>query len=80
MTQNFITLELPQKLKGKKEEMIFLCILKKFSLLEDYHFLMFPNSLLSKFIGHKDNVKCVDFVGIQGNYIVSGSRFFLFLN
>lgn len=43
--------------------------------MEDYRCSLLPNSLKNNFIGHKDNVKCVTFVGEQGSFIASGSRY-----
>jgi len=43
------------------------------TLYEDYNGYVLPNCLKNTFVGHKDNVKCVDFVGVEGNYLVSGS-------
>lgn len=43
--------------------------------MEDYRCSLLPNSLKNNFIGHKDNVKCVSFVGEQGSFIASGSRY-----
>eukprot|EP01117_Protostelium_nocturnum_P019685 TRINITY_DN859_c0_g1_i1.p1 TRINITY_DN859_c0_g1~~TRINITY_DN859_c0_g1_i1.p1 ORF type:complete len:491 (-),score=81.12 TRINITY_DN859_c0_g1_i1:1125-2597(-) len=43
------------------------------TLLTNYQGFVLPNNLRTNFIGHKDNVKCVSFVGIDGNCIISGS-------
>eukprot|EP00698_Gefionella_okellyi_P005108 TRINITY_DN14689_c0_g1_i1.p1 TRINITY_DN14689_c0_g1~~TRINITY_DN14689_c0_g1_i1.p1 ORF type:complete len:564 (-),score=73.00 TRINITY_DN14689_c0_g1_i1:15-1637(-) len=43
------------------------------SLLEDYSPFVLPNASRMVLRGHRDNVKCVDFVGDDGRFIVSGS-------
>ncbi|KAG2386564.1 hypothetical protein C9374_002308 [Naegleria lovaniensis] len=43
------------------------------SLLFDYETLIIPNSLYNTFKGHKENVKCVEFIGKQGLYLASCS-------
>ncbi|KAI8586600.1 WD40-repeat-containing domain protein [Geranomyces variabilis] len=43
------------------------------TLLEDYQSLIIPNAVRSGFIGHKGNVKCVEFVGEEGLSILTGS-------
>ncbi|KAL2915354.1 hypothetical protein HK105_205219 [Polyrhizophydium stewartii] len=42
-------------------------------LLQDYASLVLPNSVKSVFVGHTNNVKCVEFVGEDGMFIMSGS-------
>ena len=44
-------------------------------LLQDYTSLIIPNAVRATLIGHKGNVKCVEFVGEAGREIVSGSRY-----
>ncbi|KAJ3292410.1 hypothetical protein HDU76_007166, partial [Blyttiomyces sp. JEL0837] len=43
------------------------------TLLQDYQSLIIPNAVRHSFVGHRGNVKCVDFVGDLGQYIISGS-------
>ncbi|KAH6564094.1 hypothetical protein BSLG_004959 [Batrachochytrium salamandrivorans] len=43
------------------------------SLLEDYSSLVVPNTIKNVFTGHTSNIKCVEFVGEDGKYLVSGS-------
>ncbi len=44
------------------------------SLFEDFKGINVPNSRKVTFVGHKDNVKCIEFVGHEdGRYIASGS-------
>ncbi|RIB15535.1 WD40-repeat-containing domain protein [Gigaspora rosea] len=43
------------------------------TLLHDYSSFVIPNALRSTFVGHKGNVKCVEFIGEEGREIVSGS-------
>ncbi|ORY96519.1 WD40-repeat-containing domain protein [Syncephalastrum racemosum] len=43
------------------------------SLLEDYSSFVIPNSLAANLCGHRNNVKCVEFLGEEGREIVSGS-------
>eukprot|EP01027_Heterolobosea_sp_BB2_P009061 GEZU01013406.1.p1 GENE.GEZU01013406.1~~GEZU01013406.1.p1 ORF type:complete len:568 (+),score=81.26 GEZU01013406.1:190-1893(+) len=43
------------------------------TLLTDYSCYVVPNALHKTFKGHKENVKCVTFVGDSGNFIASGS-------
>ena len=43
------------------------------TLLHDYTPTVVPNASKSVFTGHKGNVKCVEFVGDDGRFIVSGS-------
>ncbi|KAJ3217881.1 hypothetical protein HK099_005307 [Clydaea vesicula] len=43
------------------------------SILEDYVSLIIPNKLRHTFYGHQGNVKCVGFVGDDGNMLMSGS-------
>lgn len=43
------------------------------SLLADYACYVLPNSPKTTLGGHKGNVKCVEFVGEEGNLIASGS-------
>jgi hypothetical protein len=44
------------------------------SLLQDYTSFVIPNSDGLIFQGHLDPVKCLSFVGDEGQFIVSGSR------
>mmetsp|Transcript_6953 Transcript_6953/g.9033 ORF Transcript_6953/g.9033 Transcript_6953/m.9033 type:complete len:1004 (+) Transcript_6953:244-3255(+) len=43
------------------------------TLLEDYKNVKMPNKMYSSYIGHTHNVKCVEFVGDEGNLLASGS-------
>mmetsp|Transcript_16887 Transcript_16887/g.43093 ORF Transcript_16887/g.43093 Transcript_16887/m.43093 type:complete len:544 (+) Transcript_16887:126-1757(+) len=43
------------------------------TLLDDYHCLVLPNTVHRMFTGHSDSVKAVEFVGLEGLHIVSGS-------
>ncbi|OLY82724.1 WD repeat-containing protein 5B [Smittium mucronatum] len=43
------------------------------TLLQDYEPPVLPNKIRSSFVGHKANVKCVTFIGEDGDYIASGS-------
>ena len=43
-------------------------------LLEDYSPFVIPNEQHHVMEGHLGNVKCVEFLGDQGNRLVSGSR------
>lgn len=43
------------------------------TLLQDYHCLVIPNALRTMMRGHRQNVKCADFVGSEGHIIASGS-------
>lgn len=43
------------------------------SLVRDYHSFIVPNVTQATLTGHSANVKCVDFVGDDGNLLVSGS-------
>ena len=43
------------------------------SLLSDYACYVLPNAPKTLLGGHKGNVKCVEFVGEEGNLIASGS-------
>ncbi|KAI0563762.1 Translation initiation factor SUI1 [Gracilaria domingensis] len=43
------------------------------TLLEDYESVVIPNKLQRAFVGHSGNVKCVTFVGEEGDTIASGS-------
>eukprot|EP00178_Gracilaria_changii_P010664 TRINITY_DN309_c0_g1_i1.p1 TRINITY_DN309_c0_g1~~TRINITY_DN309_c0_g1_i1.p1 ORF type:complete len:600 (+),score=94.93 TRINITY_DN309_c0_g1_i1:58-1800(+) len=43
------------------------------TLLEDYESVVVPNRLQRAFVGHTENVKCVTFVGEEGDTIASGS-------
>lgn len=52
-------------------------ILIFFRLLKDYSCMVVPNTLKDTFVGHTDNVKCVNFIGEEGECIVSGSRYSL---
>jgi COMPASS component SWD3 len=45
------------------------------TLLSDYSCLIVPNAIKSIFSGHTGNVKCVEFLGNDGKYLVSGSRY-----
>lgn len=44
------------------------------TLLEDYHAFLIPNVERKSFVGHTGNVKCIEFVGLSGRYLASGSR------
>lgn len=44
------------------------------SLLKDYEMVTVPTKCKRQFKGHKDNVKCVAFVGDNHDFIASGSR------
>lgn len=48
---------------------------KILTLLQDYTSLVIPNQVRHTFEGHTGNVKCADFVGDEGLYIISGSRY-----
>ncbi|KAJ3298013.1 hypothetical protein HK104_011237 [Borealophlyctis nickersoniae] len=43
------------------------------TLLQDYTSLIIPNAVHHTFSGHKGNVKCCEFVGEEGKWLVSGS-------
>ncbi|ORX53227.1 WD40 repeat-like protein [Hesseltinella vesiculosa] len=43
------------------------------SLLEDYTSFVIPNACNKTLIGHQGNVKCVQYLGIEGSTLVSGS-------
>ncbi|KAI9014672.1 WD40-repeat-containing domain protein [Gaertneriomyces semiglobifer] len=43
------------------------------TLLADYHSLTIPNGVRNTLAGHKDNVKCIAFIGDDGLSIISGS-------
>ena len=43
-------------------------------LLEDYSPFVIPNAQHREFTGHTGNVKCVEFLGEQGDRLASGSR------
>ncbi|CAG8446282.1 13569_t:CDS:10 [Acaulospora morrowiae] len=43
------------------------------TLLQDYSSFVIPNATHATLIGHRGNVKCVDFIGEEGREIVSGS-------
>lgn len=43
------------------------------SLLRDYECFVLPNALAHDYHGHASNVKCVDFLGQDGDCLVSGS-------
>ena len=45
------------------------------TLLEDYSSTIIPNCESSTFNGHTSNVKCCEFVGEQGQWLLSGSRY-----
>ena len=45
------------------------------TILHDYSATVIPNKELKNFVGHKGNVKCVEFVGEKGDYMISGSRY-----
>lgn len=49
-------------------------IVKSSSLLSDYSSFVIPNAMCKTFRGHRNNVKCLTFAGINDKYIVSGSR------
>ena len=42
------------------------------SLLDDYRCFTLPNEVHTTYTGHTDSVKCVTFVGENGDYIASG--------
>eukprot|EP00124_Ichthyophonus_hoferi_P004443 Ihof_evm2s489 gene=Ihof_evmTU2s489 len=43
------------------------------TLLRDFSSFVIPNAPKAYLTGHRANVKCVEFVGSEGNYVVSGS-------
>jgi len=43
------------------------------TLLEDYKSFVLPNQTMHTLVGHQGNVKCVQFMGEEGNYIATGS-------
>jgi len=43
------------------------------TLLQDYTSFVIPNAVRATLIGHRGNVKCVEFIGEEGREIVSGS-------
>ena len=43
------------------------------TLLHDYKSFVLPNKTMHTLIGHKGNVKCVQFVGSQGHFVATGS-------
>ncbi|KAI8874699.1 WD40 repeat-like protein, partial [Backusella circina FSU 941] len=43
------------------------------SLLDDYTSFVIPNAVGATLTGHQGNVKCVEFIGIEGKRIASGS-------
>lgn len=43
------------------------------TLMEDYTCFLLPNANKTTFRGHRENVKCVDFVGEDGTMLISGS-------
>ncbi|KAG9296188.1 hypothetical protein G9A89_014780 [Geosiphon pyriformis] len=43
------------------------------TLLQDYTSFIIPNAIRATLVGHRGNVKCVEFVGQEGREIVSGS-------
>ncbi|PVU87218.1 hypothetical protein BB561_006430 [Smittium simulii] len=43
------------------------------TLLQDYQPVVIPNKIKLDFLGHKSNVKCLAFVGTNGDYVASGS-------
>eukprot|EP00122_Pirum_gemmata_P007589 Pgem_evm1s6968 len=43
------------------------------SIIDDFEPLVIPNTCKFNLTGHSENVKCVDFVGEEGRYLVSGS-------
>ncbi|KAI8063567.1 WD40-repeat-containing domain protein [Gongronella butleri] len=43
------------------------------SLLEDYTTFVIPNAVGETLIGHHGNVKCVEYLGVEGRTLVSGS-------
>jgi len=49
-------------------------VLRAHRLLEDYSPFVIPNEQHHVMEGHLGNVKCVEFLGDQGNRLVSGSR------
>ncbi len=42
------------------------------TLLDDYHPFVVPNRERLRFAGHTGNIKCVDFLGDVGTYVLSG--------
>jgi hypothetical protein len=45
-----------------------------YRLLDDYTSFVIPNAVGATLTGHQGNVKCVEFIGIEGKRIASGSR------
>lgn len=43
------------------------------TLLQDYRCFVVPNAIRRRFVGHKSNVKCVEFVGVDGSLLATGS-------
>lgn len=61
--------------QDKQHASFTICMFNDFSrLLEDYSSFVIPNSLAANLCGHRNNVKCVEFLGEEGREIVSGSR------
>lgn len=46
------------------------------TILHDYSPCIVPNKVKNVFKGHTENVKCVEFIGVDGKEIASGSRWF----
>jgi hypothetical protein len=44
-------------------------------VFQDYTCYVVPNKVQNTFLGHKANVKCLNFVGEQGSMIATGSRY-----
>eukprot|EP00937_MAST-01D_sp_MAST-1D-sp2_P007995 g7995.t1 len=45
---------------------------KAHTLLSDYRCFVMPNAVHTTFVGHAANVKCVEFVGVDGRFLASG--------
>jgi len=43
-------------------------------LLHDFSLRSVPDTMRLKVTGHTANIKCVDFIGVEAGYAVSGSR------
>ncbi|KAI8979195.1 hypothetical protein BDF20DRAFT_868118 [Mycotypha africana] len=43
------------------------------TLLEDYTSFVIPNAVGATLTGHKGNIKCLQFLGVEGKQVVSGS-------
>ncbi|KAI8912581.1 WD40-repeat-containing domain protein [Gorgonomyces haynaldii] len=44
------------------------------TLMRDYTALIVPNAVQKELKGHTDSVKCVEFLGLEGRHMVSGSN------